>query len=383
MPERIAVRDSAGVPVVESVLDAATPTCAVAPEPTLTIGVADGPPEYQLHRTFGAARLSDGRIAIVNQGSEELRFYDAEGRFLRASGGEGVGPGEFRDAFTLAVLPGDTLWVGELRPWSWEVFAPDGRWVRSVMPTPPHINRSTTAVLDDGRMIIVPRTVGEVPLGRFAPRTMLAVLHAPHGALVDTIGIYEDGRDGRLEEAPNLVLSPLFESSARLVAGGSRVIVGHTSIPELRVHEAEDTLRLDRIIRWTAEPRPVTAADVAAEHARIAEQYADVDPGERRRFADPLTHEDRPVADNFPVYSSVVIGRDGRIWVRGYPMPGAADNDEWLIFAPDGELQCRLSAERFQQMPDFGSDYILVMKRDDLGVERIHQYALGKPTPVE
>jgi hypothetical protein len=64
-------------------------------------------------------------------------------------------------------------------------------------------------------------------------------------------------------------------------------------------------------------------------------------------------------------------------------MPGAADNDEWLIFAPDGELQCRLSVERFQQMPDFGSDYILVMKRDDLGVERIHQYALGKPTPVE
>src|SRR5690606_11814210 len=134
-PERFAVRDSAGITIVESILDRATPFCTVATEPTVTIGTTDGAPEYQLFRTFGAARLSDGRIAVVNQGSQELRFYDSDGLYLAASGGEGDGPGEFRNAFTLAVLPGDTLWVGELQPWSWEVFAPDGRWVRSVVPT--------------------------------------------------------------------------------------------------------------------------------------------------------------------------------------------------------------------------------------------------------
>src|SRR5688572_1324263 len=78
---RSAVRDSAGVSIVENVLDDRTAACAVS-EPSLTIGVTDGPPEYQFYRTFGARRLSDGRIAVVNQGTQELRFYDASGVFL-------------------------------------------------------------------------------------------------------------------------------------------------------------------------------------------------------------------------------------------------------------------------------------------------------------
>jgi hypothetical protein len=242
---------------------------------------------------------------------------------------------------------------------------------------------NTMGVLDDGRMVVVPRTAGEAPVGHFAPRMMVALLHAADGTLVDTIGVFEDSRHGRFEDVPNFVLAPLFESSARLVAGGSRVILGHTSRPELRVHEAGDTLRLDRIIRWTAEPRPVTSGDLEAERDRITARYADADPEMRRRLVDPLTREDRPAAEHFPVFSSVVLGRDGRIWVRGYPLPGEEARDEWLIFAADGALQCRLHVAPFEQMPEFGSDYILVMRRDDLGVERIQQYALGAPAVGE
>jgi hypothetical protein len=40
-------------------------------------------------------RLEDGRIAVLNGGTQEIRFYDATGTYLRSVGGEGEGPGEF------------------------------------------------------------------------------------------------------------------------------------------------------------------------------------------------------------------------------------------------------------------------------------------------
>jgi hypothetical protein len=51
----------------------------------------------------------------------------------------------------------------------------------------------------------------------------------------------------------------------------------------------------------------------------------------------------------------------------------------WLIFGPDGAIQCRVSVEPFDQFPDFGSDYILVMRRDELGVERFFLHTLSAP----
>ena len=376
-PERFTVRDSAGITIVESLLDQATPFCTVGTEPTVTIGTTEGAPEHQLYRTFGAARLGDGRMAVVNQGSQELRFYDSTGVYLGASGGAGDGPGEFRNMFTLAVLPGDTLWVGDQWPWSWEVFAPDGQWVRSAVPTPLHANRSSAGVLDDGRTVVVPRIPEETPVGRFVPRRMIVLLHAADGTLQDTIGVYEDAREGKFEDVPMLVISPLFESAVRMVAGGSNVILARTSTPELRVHEVADTVRLVRIIRWSAEPRRVTSQDVAAERDRIRSLYS----GDE--YVEPLTRDARPVATHLPLFSSLVRGRDGRIWVRGYRHPAEESDDEWLIFGAEGELQCRLIIEPFEQLPEFGSDYILVMKRDELDVERIYLYALREPEAGE
>lgn len=95
--------------------------------------------------------------------------------------------------------------------------------------------------------------------------------------------------------------------------------------------------------------------------------------------------EDRPAADSFPRFSSVEVARDGRIWVRAFRHPSQpADSPQnWLIFGEDGTLQCRATAERFEQMPDLDSDYILVMRRDELGVERIFQHTLGPPRAAQ
>jgi hypothetical protein len=62
----------------------------------------------------GAARLDDGRLAVMNAGSNELRIYDESGAFVSAHGREGEGPGEFRGATRLNLI-GDTLAVYDAR----------------------------------------------------------------------------------------------------------------------------------------------------------------------------------------------------------------------------------------------------------------------------
>lgn len=55
--------------------------------------------------TANSGSASFSEIALVNQGSQQLRVYDADGRHLFSAGGEGRGPGEFADAFQIWLEP--------------------------------------------------------------------------------------------------------------------------------------------------------------------------------------------------------------------------------------------------------------------------------------
>lgn len=127
----VQVTDSAGVRIVQNDLTGPLPVCPVT-GPEVTIGQLNGPEEYQLSRVWGARRLLDGRIVLMNVGSSELRFYDSTGVFLSRSGFEAQGPG----VNGLWVTIGDTLWVGESRPWKYALFDPTGEYLRTVQLEP-------------------------------------------------------------------------------------------------------------------------------------------------------------------------------------------------------------------------------------------------------
>ncbi|MGD8727344.1 MAG: hypothetical protein PVH40_06845, partial [Gemmatimonadales bacterium] len=80
-------------------------------EPSLEIGTVEGDPRYELFRVAGIAELADGRIAVANGGSSEIRFYDEHGVFVHTTGRTGEGPREFRYIAWLVRLEGDTLMV--------------------------------------------------------------------------------------------------------------------------------------------------------------------------------------------------------------------------------------------------------------------------------
>ena len=88
--------------------------------PFLEIGVVEGDAAYQLHEAVSSVRLPDGSLAVVNRGSQEVRFYSPDGRHIRSVGGEGSGPGEFRRPSRIWRWGVDSLrvWDGGLRRFS-------------------------------------------------------------------------------------------------------------------------------------------------------------------------------------------------------------------------------------------------------------------------
>lgn len=104
--------------------------------PTVDIGdETDGP-----HAIFSGpvfpALLSDGSIVVANGGSQELRFFNASGEWIRSVGRSGSGPGEFNSLGWLQVGAADSL-----RTYDWghlrvQVFSQDGQFQRAYMLGP-------------------------------------------------------------------------------------------------------------------------------------------------------------------------------------------------------------------------------------------------------
>src|SRR5687768_2791330 len=76
---------------------------AQQPREDLRIGRVGGDPNYLMQqvRTGGVTRA--GEIVIFDGGTGQVRVYSAQGRFVRAFGGRGSGPGQFAGAAYLNV----------------------------------------------------------------------------------------------------------------------------------------------------------------------------------------------------------------------------------------------------------------------------------------
>jgi hypothetical protein len=374
----IAERDSAGITIVENNLERPAETCSIGRKPSLVIGGVEGDEQQQLYRVFGAARLGNDRIALVNDGSKEVRIYDRQGQLRTRMGREGGGPGEFQNAFYFSVLPGDTLWVANYPPFEFVIFSADGKFVRTVRPQPHSYLPEDFPVLDDGRFVLTHREdmFRQTPLGVYSPRTVTLVLHDRNGVLIDTIGTYANGQWARLQG--NQLMTRLFEASPQIHAMGARVLIGHGSQPELRILNGSPALTVNRVIRWTTGDRTVTAEVVRAERERKEKLYRDHPPAARAKELEAEFGKARPVAEKLPAFAGAMFGRDGRIWVRESRTPSPDRTYRWIAFDSTGRFQCRATIPAFEVLLEFGRDHVLGLERDELlGVERVLEYPLN------
>ena len=374
--------DSAGIAIVESHEGAWEEGDAwrLDSVPAVRIGgEEEGDPAYDLLQVSDAVRLSDGGIALINNGTSELRLYDASGRHRRTVGRAGDGPGEFRAMETLDRSPGDTLHVYDYMLRRFTSIAPDGtllgsKGLRAALEGA--FLQPLTRLPDGSWLAIAQVFSGEGETG--VRRDSLTLLRLAPGvdSIADSIGRFPAtemyiSRGG--EGANRFVTFSLvpFGLSTRVVAGTGRIFVGNPERYVIQVYRADGVL--ERSIRRPIEREPVLESDIT----RLREQeLAEADPRFRAQVESKWANA--PVASLKPAFARMTVDSEGALWVEG-PRVLESDIGHADVFDPEGRLLGRLPLPGSFRITDIGPDYVLGVARDgDTGLEQVRLYRLDR-----
>ena len=372
-PGAVVTRDSAGIAIVESSGPAWSGPDAgwsVDPAPRVAIGEADGDAPYLLDRVEGATRLPDGRIVVADGGSNQLRFYDARGTYLRAVGGSGGGPGEFEHLRGLERCGADSLFAFDLR-WRLTVFTADGRAARDLDPKLPGGDMPPYALAcsPTGRFVVT--GWGDIErehrLGLYRSMTRVWTLDAAGGAAGDLgehLGSERIGTRGGSGPHP-------FGRATRVAVGADAVYLGSGERLEIRRHAHDG--RLTHLWRAPAEELAITPAVRDAHRAAMLQR---VDPARHPALEREL--REMPMPDGLPAFTRLEVDGTGHVWAERFRVTGDTAAVRWAVFAPDGALLGHVALPPRFALHEIGDDYVLGTATDDEGVQRVQLHALRR-----
>lgn len=378
------LRDSSGITIADNPGPGyEAPEWTVGEAPVVVLGAGQTSPDDALYRVKGAVRLYDGRIVVANAGTHELRIYGPGGELLRAVGGEGEGPGEYRSLDGLVEAPGDTLIVQDmdLRRLTW--LSSEGDRIRTV---PIHVGEGDLRL-----MYMRLQGLWNDSLLFVAPPVWATFTHDEGSVRTDSLRVLLVGPDGvggrdlvtvpgtetwfRSQDGLTTAMPVPFGAAVHYAMDAGRFFLGRSDRFEIAVYERGRAPGL--LIRRPESPRPVTAQDRAAfreDYLAGAEHVAS-----RRRVRERLL-EELPVGEAYPAFAELAAGQEGRLWAREPAAPGA-DTAVWSIYGRSGLLEGRIRLPARFEIQEIGADFLLVLRRDELGVERIELWELRPPAP--
>ena len=250
--------------------------------PAVDIGLAQGDERYELSGATSSLQLEDGRIVVANSGTNELRFFDREGRFLETAGRKGEGPGEFSGALHLNRLTDQHFAVYDQSQQRLSLFDSSGAFLRDSRVVAEGIEAFPLSVwLHGSNWIVGP----EDTLRRSEVARVVGAMPAVPPGSYRFVQVAEDGRiwAHEREAGPSDSLPPwkVYSPSGKLLArialpaGGEVHQIGPDFITLRRWadHDVEH-IQLFRIEGVTgipdssADPEPITPPPSRARTAR-------------------------------------------------------------------------------------------------------------------
>ncbi len=373
-PPSAVARDSAGITVVENPRLSELPELnwTLGSEPTLEVGSLDGSPAEQFFRIQDALRLSDGRLAVVDGGSNEVRVFSAEGTHLYSWGGEGEGPGEFSGATSLLRWEGDSIAVWDRRLRRVTVFGSDGQLGASgSIPDVGGMNLPTLVGLTESGDFLVQSVMIDQTLENGLVRAPTRVTVADRdGNVVADLGTHlGDQMLMRVGEGRVEILRIPFTLSSVVAAVGAEVLIAGTE--RLEFHYFDVSGGVTRLVRVLEPRHPVTDADRAAALGRRLENAPEGARGPIRR-----SFEENAIIDTLPALSEVIVDAAARPWVQLFRSPADTGPDRWLVLAANGTAEGIVNLPAGFRVFEIGSEYVLGSFEDELGVERVQLWPL-------
>lgn len=376
-PASVASASSESCPAVQIVQSPAPQAGGVVPiisidaSPELSIGNEDAGEQYQLHRVMDAIRFSDGRIAVSNSGTNEIRLFDKTGRFMKSVGRRGAGPGEFAQYSSGRMFTsGDSI-----------IALDDGIFRLHVYDA--NMQFAETRTFAPSTEVLRP-----FMRGVFANKSWLVLSYAGGGRLSGSPGsvlksqytLHHFDSHGRklrdvttVESPPRYVhqfgdrihypFIPLVAEPLDAVSG-NELLVLRGSKPELEVFNGQGCLV--RTMRWS---RPLTRTkDIWAKYK--AESLAGMDAQQRASYEHYFGLE-LPLPEFAPSYSAMVVDTRQRVWLRRFQLNNKPAAAYWDILDTGGAWIGSAQTPTGFTPYRIGNDYMLGRQLDSLGTEQV------------
>jgi hypothetical protein len=323
---------------------------------------------YDLYNADFARTLSDGRLAVLNAGSQEVLIFSAGGTLDLRFGGEGRGPGEFRRPAFMGTLPGDSIVVTD---WAQRasVFTADGVTARTFdLDGPPDggLWYAFPNGISSDRALI--GSLGFEEPAQGAPGVVRipisVVVHDLEGTfriLVERSEFFREFFVIESEGTPRVVTPPPV-IHARSASGGSGFLIARTTSRDVLFYGSDglvrDTLRLP-------EATPMSGSTIdGLRNAWVDEATSEEARTLRRRASD-----EAPTSEDPYVVGDVAIDLLDRIWIREANLE-AEPLASWYVYE-GGVLLGYVDLPAELSVREIGADYVLGVQRDELDVETI------------
>ncbi|HEU5217115.1 MAG TPA: 6-bladed beta-propeller [Gemmatimonadales bacterium] len=358
-----------------AVAQAAPTQWHLSAQPTLIIG-GEGNPRTRLLRVGRVMRLPGGEIVVPNAGTNEIRIFDKTGRFLRALGRAGAGPGEFK-SLLLVDRTGDTLFLADRVNRRITLFAVDG----TLLATTPVVARdafgafSVVGRLRNGRWLV--RTTSSPSLSgpqrTFRDTARIGALDPDASSAVTwltwipgtTYFVHNPANGPEGDVAAVVPLSP----AAMAVALGNDVVIGDSQDKVIGAYA--DTGAVLRLITLPLEPHPLTDQKIAQLRTRALHQ----NPAVRSRPWLTALYS-RDVMGRTPVVFGDLVGAaDGSLWIQAGPAD-PTESATWLVLDAAGKPRATLVTPVGFRITEVGARYVLGVHTDADGMETVRLYQL-------
>lgn len=390
----VTTRDSAGIEIVENHAPEWTAgefwTIDSVPEFVLggsdDLGALANDSAQLIWETVGLARLEDGRVAVLSSMGKQLLLFHPSGELSRTIGRGGEGPGEFTRPEWLQYLRPDTLVV-----WDYFLTSIDHFDTTGTLLSERRVDHARLREMGAwGEGFRLPLADGSFVVGVIDETDSDSPDDCSHLALQGRFGDGEEftlpsERRFRVDDTP--ATYPLGCANAfttTMAAGGDpESIYISTDSEEVQQRSLDGTLL--RIIRRTTEPLPVTDRAWARE-LENSDRYGEM------MGARPREEGEEEVArrEVYPGIVNLVVDSEGHLWVREWSDSESGVPDQWSVFSPEGRWLGALAFPPDPAAPDLqlcrryatpcwiGKDHFVLVRRDELGVERVEGYRIRR-----
>ncbi len=342
---------------------------SVHPTPLLEISDDDPTGDVVLGEAVHVTRLPDGGVLVADRGLHALRFFAPDGRFLRALGRKGTGPGEF-EYIAGAYRCGDSLFVEEIAARRMTVHGLDGTLARTQL----------TAEFAGGTDPYHSACNAD---GLFVHHGWYKFDAGKSGRHREPVAVWLASSVGQRRAALPNVDGPEYVAYGY---GAGAALLGRT--PQLamgRRHVYVGSADSAVIQVYTLDGTPAGARALPDANVRVTD--ADLELAKRRDSMGQSARHQAQTRDEWaldtppttlPAYDAMIVDSDDHLWVRRHPVASDA-RTPWIVFDSDGTHVATVELSAVLTVHEIGRDYIAGIVLDpETGSHSVRVLALSR-----